>query len=119
MKNEKGFALIELLVSITLLGVIAASLYSALSVATVGSVNTDVQLGAQNWAELQMEYVKNQPYNTTYSPTPIPADFPDFVTTINATHIPSRDDNNIQKITVVITYQGKTPATLEGYKVMR
>jgi len=118
MKNEKGFALIEVLVALAIFGAVTASLYMALSTASMSSVNTDVRQGAQNWAELQMEYVKKQPYATSYTPTPTPADFPDFGTTINVA-TPLLRDNSVQEITVVITYQGKTPATLEGYKVMR
>lgn len=117
MKNEKGIALVEVLVSVALLGVVAAAVYNALSTATIANSDMNMRQKAWNLAEMQMEYVKSQGYAPSYTPTPVPG-FSDYTVAIGATPVPSRDEY-IQGVSVTITHTGKTLVTLEGYKLMR
>ena len=64
MKNEKGFALIETVIAIALLGVIAAASLGALGTASRALFITDERQTAKSLAESQIEYVKNQSYST-------------------------------------------------------
>ena len=116
MKNEKGFTLIEVLVALALLGIIGVAFLSALATASMGLMITDERETANNLAESQMEYVKDQDYAYSYAPAPIPDEYATYSATIDAE---SLEDGNIQKITVTINHQEKEVLTLEGYKVNR
>lgn len=131
MKNEKGFSLIEMLLSIALLGLIATVLITSLAITSKGLLIADERETAKNLAESQMEYVKEQlyinysvlehdvyPISTTISTpgysvncTAVPID--------PVTHEPFNDDLGLQLITVTIKHNDKEVITLEGYKVDR
>jgi len=114
MKSEKGFSLIEVLISLALIGIIAVAFLSSLATASNVTLTTDVNETAKNLAEMQMEYIKGQGYASSYTPASIPSDYANYVATINAE---SLQNSNIQRITVTIQHQGKTVMQLEGYKV--
>ena len=114
MKDEQGFTLIEVLVSLALLGTIAVSFLSGLGTAAMATLTTDKLETAKNLAETQMEYVKGQAYDTSYIPASIPAEYTGYTATIGVEPL---QDSHIQKITVTIEHQGKAVTELEGYKV--
>ena len=114
MKNEKGFSLVEVLISLALIGIIGVAFLSSLATASNVTFTTDEKETAKNLAELQMEYVKGQAYASSYTPASIPPDYVNYTATINAA---SLQNSNIQKITVTIQHEGKTVIELEGYKV--
>ena len=114
MKDEKGFSLIEALVSLALVGIIGVGLLSSLSTVSAVTITTDKEETARNLAETQMEYVKGQAYDTSYATAPIPSEYGGYTATID---VESLYDNNIQKITVTIERHGEEVTTLEGYKV--
>jgi len=123
MKNEKGFALVETLVAIVILGVIAATFLGGLSTGFKVLATTDERQTAKSLAESQLEYAKGFP---GLLPSYIPdnttlAEYPGYTVTINGTDIVNRD-GNLQKISVIVSHQGRPiilsgNATLEGYKV--
>jgi prepilin-type N-terminal cleavage/methylation domain-containing protein len=114
MKDEKGFSLIEILVSLALFGIISVGFLSSLGTASAVTITTDKQETARNLAETQMEYVKSQAYATSYATAPIPDEYGGYSATID---VESLHDSNIQKITVTIERHGEEVTTLEGYKV--
>jgi prepilin-type N-terminal cleavage/methylation domain-containing protein len=114
MKGEKGFSLIEVLVSLALLGIISVGFLSSLGTASAVTITTDKQETARNLAETQMEYVKSQAYDTSYATAPIPDEYGGYTATID---VETLHDSNIQKITVTIERHGEEVTTLEGYKV--
>ncbi len=69
MKNEKGFALIEVIIAIALLGIISAAFLGALATASKAIFVSDERATAESLARSQMEYVKNETY-INYSENP-------------------------------------------------
>ncbi len=124
MKNQDGFSMLEVLVSLALLGIIAAGILGALGTSSKATITNDVQSTAQNLAEGQMEYVRNQSYNVEDPPeyallSGIPAGYSVSCTTIllDPEGDGSDDDDGLQKIVVAVNFGGRTAATVEAYKV--
>ncbi len=57
--RSRGFSLVEVTIAIALIGIIAVSIMSALSYATMVLMAADKQATAESLAKSQMEYVKN------------------------------------------------------------
>jgi prepilin-type N-terminal cleavage/methylation domain-containing protein len=127
IKKEKqnGLTLIEVLISLAILGIIAAGIMLGLNSAVKGVAFTDSRETAKNIAETQMEYIKASKYSTSYSlytPSPLPAYWNDYVTTISVTRVPGNPDLNIQMVTANVTYTdiysgGQAEVILEDFKV--
>jgi prepilin-type N-terminal cleavage/methylation domain-containing protein len=130
IREERGFTLIEVLISIVLLGLITASLAFGLGSASKGLVHNDSRQTAKNLAESQIEYIKNLPfasaYDTSYhaGPPVTGIQLPTGYSLSNVIHSgtdsayfnPIRDAN-IQLIIITITGPGNVTYTLKDYKV--
>ena len=120
MKSEEGFSLIEVLVSLAILATIGLGFLSASATGIRATLIMDEGTTSKNLACSQMEHVKSQGYDASYTPAPIP-DGKDYVGySANITAEPLHDsDDGIQKITVTIEHNSKVVTTLEAYKVQR
>ena len=127
VRNEKGFTLIEVVISIMLLGLIAAALATGLSTASKVLVQNDSRQTAKNLAEFQMEYVKVNDFQSgsgtvVYAPEEMPAQFQQagYSAVIDVTDgldlNPPRD-SAFQQVTVTIKRSGVVVYTLVDYKV--
>ena len=114
MKNEKGFALIEVVIAIALLGIIGAGFLMALSGASKALILADERTTAESLARSQMEYVKSQGYASSYDTIATPANYT-IVSPITVEAL----QTGLQKITVIVKHYTKEVITLEGYKVDR
>ena len=141
MKDQRGFTLIETAIAVGFIGIIAAVLLSAQAGvfgahSTVGEHTT-----SQSLAKSQMEYIKAQDYiaapdggESTYQKiSTIPPGY--TINSVNRTSSTVGDivavpwdsetgtavdsDAGLQRIELVITYNGEVVSTLEGYKVDR
>jgi len=122
--GSRGFTLIEVTIAIALLGIIAVTILTALSTASVALIIADRRATAESLARSQMEYVKNQDYinyhesghgkyaeiggytaNYDVATTVEPIDPDNYqpYTYNNSTGTFDNDDG-IQKITVTVTY---------------
>jgi prepilin-type N-terminal cleavage/methylation domain-containing protein len=115
LKVERGFTLIEILLSLALLGILAIVFLATFSSGSKVLILTDEQETAKNVAESQMEYVQKQPFATDYSPVPVGVDYPGYSANITTANITSRD-GNIQRITVIILRHGEEITRLDGFK---
>jgi prepilin-type N-terminal cleavage/methylation domain-containing protein len=119
MKSEKGFTLIEVLVAMVILGTVGVGLLSAMTLSSRAAMTTDRMDTSRALAENQMEYVKKLPYAATYTPETISqTTYPGYTAMVTVADAAQRD-TCIQKITVTITRNGNTTATLEDCKVKR
>jgi prepilin-type N-terminal cleavage/methylation domain-containing protein len=124
MFNQRGFSLIEVMISILIISIVFAGIMGAMNGSTRSAVKIDKMDTARVLAEGQMEYVKRQPYSTTYTPDEDMYDsdnnrfiyYPAYSATITAGSAAERDAN-IQKISVAIIYQGSTVMTLDDCRV--
>jgi prepilin-type N-terminal cleavage/methylation domain-containing protein len=62
-RGQRGFTLVEVLITISLLGFIALAFFSFMSAAASSLIHADERTIAESLARSQMEYVKNQGYN--------------------------------------------------------
>ncbi len=121
MKNEKGFALIEVIIAVALLGIISVAFLGALATASKAIFVSDERATAESLARSQMEYIKIQDYDaTSYDPAPIPDEYAGYSATIDANELAVGP----QKITVKIYHHDDAHVNppvikLEGYKVDR
>ena len=127
MKNQSGFAMLEVLVSLALIGIVVAGILSALTTSSRATITTDVQTTAQNLAECQMEYMRSQPYDDDIGHDPptysVLADIPaSYSVSCDAMRLDPDgdgygDDDGLQKITVAVHYKLITATTIEAYRV--
>ncbi len=115
MKGQRGASLVEVAVSLALLGILAVGLLSALGTGTRALLLTDERQTAKNLAETQLEHVKQLGFESSYDPAPLPDVYTGYTARIEVAGIPDRD-SNIQKITVVVDHHEREVLRLEGYK---
>jgi len=123
--RSRGFSLIEVVIAIALIGVIAVAVLSALSTASIALIITDKRATAESLARSQLEYVKNQLYDDINTPPEydLLPEIPDgYNINIEAVRLdpendsPPEDDDGIQKITVIVSYDSEAVITMAGYK---
>jgi prepilin-type N-terminal cleavage/methylation domain-containing protein len=124
MKNQGGFSILEVLISLALIGIVVTGILSALATSSRATLTNDVQTTAQNLAEGQIEHMRNQSYSSSNPPEyqildDVPAGYD-----VNCTAIRldpdgdgSEDDDGLQKITVTVSFSGVTATTIEAYRV--
>ena len=136
MKSEKGFSLIEVALSIALLGIIAAAFLGALATGSKALFIADERATAESLARTELEYVKNQEYKGApweyelpSSPPPpawlwesctLPDGYDGY--TVNVSAEPLHDtDIGIQRITATVWHLEKPDAIiiLEDYRSLR
>ncbi len=133
--DETGFALIETVLALVLLGLIAVAFISGLATAARATLIADERATAESLARSEMEYVKSQLYidygqpgHEEYQNREARPEFADYSVAVNTTPInpdtgedvpPGQDDEGIQKITVTVKRGVKVVLTLEDYMVDR
>jgi type II secretory pathway pseudopilin PulG len=106
IKNNRGFILVEALISLALLGLIATAFLGGLSTSSKALMLADERRMAKILAEHQMEYIMYQGYASSYTPEPVSSEYPNYTVTITTGVLPSRD-SNIQEIKITVSHNGK------------
>ena len=145
MKKERGFALIEVIIAIALLGIISVAFLGALATASNAIFISDERATAESLGRSQMEYVKNQDYSTSNvdwdytvtdsgrsssdapdwwddtgspgSPPLLASNYAGYLVAVSA--VEDTANVGLQKIIVTVRHGGVTIITLDGYKVDR
>jgi prepilin-type N-terminal cleavage/methylation domain-containing protein len=120
--GKRGYSLVEILVSVALIGIIGTGFLGALAAFSKTLLMTDIRQTAKHIAEAQLEYIRSLPYNNAYEPSPkIGSAYPNFTVVtepdrkLHGERIASRN-SNIQKLTVTVQHQGRDVYSLVGYK---
>ena len=121
MNSEKGFAFIETVVALALLGIIAVAFLSGLATSSKATVIANDEITALSLAQTQIEWVKKADYiydATGYSAAPIPSgqEYIGYSVQIDSEPLNNPDDG-IQKITVTVKHWGEDALQLDVYKV--
>ncbi len=114
-RGQQGIALIEVLVSLALLGVIAASFLSGTQMTSKARVQADDRASAKIIAESVLDNIKMQGFAPEYTVT-LPDEYSGYNVDIGIEYL--RNDY-LQRITVNVSRNDKAIFELEGYKVKR
>ncbi|MFC1982621.1 hypothetical protein ACFLV5_02400 [Chloroflexota bacterium] len=146
-QESDGFGLLEATIALGLLGIIAVCFLVAMTTAYKASVLADEQVTAKSLARTQMEYVDQQPYDVeldanleaSYSKLDS-ADILEGYSILSVNRSgavvddivgvpwdtsdplnpqPAGSDESLQKITLIIKYNGAESFSMEGFKVKR
>jgi prepilin-type N-terminal cleavage/methylation domain-containing protein len=118
-KNQVGFTLIEVVISIALMGILAVALLGAMGAALNYFTLADERETAKNLGELKMEQVLNQTYSNDYSSLEsVPIEYPGYTVDIPEPEEISTSNVTMQKVAVVVIRNSRT-YRLEEYKVGR
>jgi prepilin-type N-terminal cleavage/methylation domain-containing protein len=125
MKNQDGFSLMEILVSMAIVGILSTSVAGALSTAHKTNIAGNEMTTAESVARSQMDYVQNQPYDTANA-TPVYAVLSDLpsgysIVTPMAVRLDPKDDgtandDGLQQITVTVKRGTEIVYTLIDFK---
>jgi type II secretory pathway pseudopilin PulG len=123
LKEETGIAMLEILISLALLGFIAAAFLAGSGATTRTAMQADEMATAENLGRYQMEYIKGLDYAADpaiYVPAQIPpgTDYSGYSTSVSvqSVHMP---DDGLQRIFVSVSHSNKEVFTLEDFKVNR
>jgi prepilin-type N-terminal cleavage/methylation domain-containing protein len=138
--SSGGFTLIEVLIALALFAIIGITFAGGLATASRAVMTGDVRTNSESLARTEMEYVKSQGYNpapwayvaTSSGSEWLSGDCPSwwksahslsnghagYAATVQAEALDD-PDSGIQKITVMVSHEGRAVITLEGYKVGR
>jgi len=126
-RNEKGIALVEVLIAIAVLGFIASAFLYGLATEGKATLTSREQATAESLARSQAEYIKNGPYYPIVAPAASVAysvdpqlEVPDGWTLpdCTATAVHGIEDA-LQTVTITVLHGDKTVLTLTTYKVGR
>jgi prepilin-type N-terminal cleavage/methylation domain-containing protein len=116
-KRQKGMALLEVIVSLALLGIISVVFLQGAMNSTNARVQVDERTSAKILAESLIDNIKKATYATSYdSYLVVPSEFTGYSVNLTVTSI---GNGNIQKLSIAITHLGRVVLTLQSLKVKR
>ena len=118
-RSERGSALVEQLVVLSVIGLAMATAMVGVSTGAIGLRNSRANGQAMTLAAAQMEWVKSQPFSASATSYPLGVTAPTGFT-VDTVAAPVADaDTNVQTITVTVARNGATLVSVEDLKVNR
>jgi type II secretory pathway pseudopilin PulG len=117
-KPQIGLSLLEVVISIAVLGILLAGFIPALMNVTGNTISVDDRQTGISIAQSQIEYIKDLPFSASYTSNNVSGTYPSFAVdpiTVNS-HMSNRNAD-LQSITIVVRKQGREVARLTGYKM--
>ena len=122
-ESQSGFALVEVLVALGVIGITFSGFLGALTTSSTTTILDEERTLGRNMAEAQMEYAQSQAYDIVNDPPEydiMPGVPNSYTVTCTATRLDpesdgASDDDGLQRIEVTVQHRGKTVATLEAY----
>lgn len=122
MPHEKGFSIIESILSLGLLGILSIAFLGSVNTGTVANSISEEKMIAESLIRSEMEFIKSTSYQYSTEEYPVDPslelppgwDMPDPA--VEALHEP---DAGIQKITIVVQHKGIDELTATIYKMDR
>jgi prepilin-type N-terminal cleavage/methylation domain-containing protein len=118
-KSQRGFSLIEILVTLALISSLGVSLLAGLATSSVILNKTDLTETAKDLAVAQMEEIKSSPFNVSSYDEDSSLFTPESGYSANITVDSLNMDGNLQKITISVLKAGySSPVyTLTDYRM--
>jgi prepilin-type N-terminal cleavage/methylation domain-containing protein len=114
-KRQKGMALLEVIVSLALLGIVAVLFLEGSANSSHARMQADERASAKIIAESVIDSVKKMKYSSSYD-VAVPEGFKGYSVDVTAEYLNS---SALQKISVVVFHENNEILTLENYKVNR
>jgi len=114
-RGQLGVTLVEVLVSLALLGIIGAGFLGATATTSSSRVTVDEHASAKTLAESTMDTIKKATFASSYNVT-VPDEYAGYTVNLTVEEIRTQD---MQLITVSIERRGTALFSLEDYKVTR
>jgi|WetSurMetagenome_2_1015567.scaffolds.fasta_scaffold21674_2 prepilin-type N-terminal cleavage/methylation domain-containing protein len=120
MKTQKGNSLLEVLISLALLGIISVLFLSSAANSANARFQADERASAKTLAESVIETVKKADYSSSYTAT-VPDEYQGYTVELTAAYLENEGIPipNIQKITVDVYHGDRKVLTLENLKANR
>ena len=119
LHSERGIALTEALVTMGITGIVTVAFLASMSSTSKAVMVSEERVTSENLAKSQMEYIKSQVYSEENPPSyyELPAgDIPEnYDIVISGNQV----DDGLQKLTVIVTYDGVGAFHLESYRTRR
>lgn len=117
-KTQRGFALVDTLVGLAILGVFVVTLLGATSAGLLGLVAAREEAVSESLTRSQLEYIKSQTYQAAggYAVVTSPSD---YSITAQVGTISGTDPNTIQEIVVTVYRSDKVVRVISDFKVNR
>jgi prepilin-type N-terminal cleavage/methylation domain-containing protein len=109
IRGESGMTLVEVVISLTVLGVVLSGLILALSTATLSVGNVTTRSTAADLGLSQIELIKSTPFTTTYPTITYPSGY-------SVTTAVSTIQSNLQIVTATVTFDGRQLYQAAAYK---
>jgi prepilin-type N-terminal cleavage/methylation domain-containing protein len=117
--GQKGYTLVELLITIVVIATSFSAFAVALSTGALAVNEGDTEVTAQSLARSEMEYIKYLDYDQDADTYPA-IDTPDsYSISVGVTGVAEPGNEKIQKVTANISKDGICVLTVEDYKVDR
>jgi prepilin-type N-terminal cleavage/methylation domain-containing protein len=116
MRGDKGFAFIETIVALGLLGIVAVICLGSIGTSTHAAMVNDEQATAESLARSQVEYIKDCAYQSSYQLDPeldIPVRWSIQEPTVEVLEV------GLQKVTITVQRDGEEKLSVMMYKVDR